>query len=131
MDDDDYDEEAELPALRERIAKGPPPGWAELEMPPPPPPMYHLSVDTPDEKSIVLVVGQSGDGIWRAMISLPQWYEIPEMWEGPYEMDIAIPLVNSYAAEYGYHAIAIDIESSQLWQGEWGDLQTDFNLDDH
>jgi len=30
-------------------------------------------------------------------------------------MDIAVPLANEYAREYGYQAIALDIESSQLW----------------
>ncbi|WP_092423233.1 hypothetical protein [Devosia crocina] len=57
------------------------------------------------------------------MISLPQWYEIPEMWEGPYTMDIAVPLVNEYAYVCGYHTIAIDIESSQLWDPARGQLE--------
>lgn len=34
-----------------------------------------------------------------------------------------MPLANDYDHEYGYHAIAIDIESSQLWDLAWGDLQ--------
>ena len=38
-------------------------------------------------------------------------------------MDVAVPLADSYAHEFGYHAIAIDIDSSQLWQPEWGQLQ--------
>jgi hypothetical protein len=37
-------------------------------------------------------------------------------------MPIAIGLANDYAANYGYHSIAIDIESSQLWDPAWGEL---------
>lgn len=37
---------------------------------------------------------------------------------------IAISLADSYAEAYGYHAIAVDIESSQLWDEAWGALST-------
>ena len=30
-------------------------------------------------------------------------------------MDIAVPLANNYTEEFGYHAIAIAIENSQMW----------------
>lgn len=114
----------DLAALKARLAGGMPDATPKRPLPPPPPPMFLLSVDTPDERSIVLVVGQGGDGIWRATIALPQWHELPEGWDGPHEMDIAIGLANSYAASYGYHGIAIDIESSQLWDPSWGSLVT-------
>lgn len=87
----------ELEALRARLAAGMPSTVPELELPPPPPPMYLLSVDTPDARSIVLVVGLSGDGVWRATIALPEWHELPEGWDGPHTMDIAIGLANDYA----------------------------------
>jgi hypothetical protein len=87
--------------------------------------MYLLSVDTPDERSIVLVVARSGDGVWRATIALPRWHELPQGWDGPHDMPTAIRLANDYAANYGYHAIAIDIESSQLWDPTWGNLITE------
>ena len=32
-----------------------------------------------------------------------------------YEMHVAVPLADDYAHVYGYRGIAIDIESSQLW----------------
>lgn len=116
------DPDDEVAALRDRITKGPPKGRADRKLPPPPLPIYLLSVDAPDERSIVLVVGQSADGIWRATIALPSWQELEEGWDGPHEMSTAIALANDYAAAYGYHAIAIDIASSQLWQAEWGTL---------
>ena len=62
------------------------------------------------------------DGVPRATISLPEWHELPKGWDGPHEMHIAVPLANDYAHEYGYHSIAIDIESSQLWDPVWGNL---------
>lgn len=114
----------DIAALRARLAAGMPAAQPERALPPPPPPMYLLAVDTPDERSIVLVVGQGGDGIWRATIALPQWHELPEGWDGPHEMWEAIRLANDYAANYGDHAIAIDIESSQLWDPAWGTLVT-------
>lgn len=39
-----------------------------------------------------------------------------------HEMPTAIRLANEYAWNYGYYAIAIDLESSHLWQEEWGAL---------
>ena len=38
-------------------------------------------------------------------------------------MYIAVPLAYDYAWEFGYHAIAIDIESSQMWDPAWGLLE--------
>lgn len=112
----------DLAALKARLSAGDPDSGTERTLPPPPPPMYRLSDDTPDELSIVLVVGQSGDGVWRATIALPRWHELPQGWDGPHEMPVAIKLANDYAANCGYDAIATDIESSQLWQAEWGKL---------
>ena len=51
----------------------------------------------------------------RATIVLPQWHELPDGWDGPHKMHVAIPLADDYAWQYGYRGIAIDIESSQLW----------------
>ena len=58
----------------------------------------------------------------RATIVLPQWHELPDGWDGPHKMHVAIPLADDYAWQYGYRGIAIDIESSQLWDPAWGDL---------
>lgn len=89
-----------------------------------PKPIYVLSVDDPDERSIILIVRQSRDGITRAMIAQPECQELPEGWDGPHTMNVAIPLADEYANEYGYRGIAIDIESSQLWAPAWGELQS-------
>ena len=87
-----------------------------------PKPIYLLAVDEPEGGSIVLIVRTEPDGVTRAKIKLPQWHELPPGWDGPHTMDVAVPLADSYAHEYGYHGIAIDIESSQLWDPAWGVL---------
>lgn len=117
----------EIAALLERLDDGPPPPAS-----PPrrriPKPIYLLAVDDPDELAIVLIVRTSRDGVTRATIALPQWHELPEGWDGPHEMDVAISLADEYAWEYGYHGIAIDIESSQLWDPAWGVLDPNLDL---
>lgn len=119
---DDFDPADEIAALQARLAKGPP---AERREQPRriPKPIYLLSVDDPDDQAIVLIIRTSKDGVVRGMIALPQWYELPEMWDGPHDVADAVRLADDYADAYGYHAIAIDIESSQLWDPVWGDLQ--------
>ena len=120
--DNDFDPTDELAGLVARLNAGRPADTVERELPPPPPPMYILNVDVPDERSIVLVVGQSADGEWMATIALLRWHELEEGWDGPHDMPTAIRLANGYAAAFGYHAIAINIKSSQLWQADWGEL---------
>lgn len=39
-------------------------------------------------------------------------------------MDVALPWANDYAHDYDYHAITIDIESSQLWDPVWSTPET-------
>ena len=112
----------ELADLKRRLGKGAPAGDADQPQRAPKP-IYLLSVDEPCDRDIVLIVRTGVDGVVRATIALPEWQELPEGWDGPHEMHVAVPLADSYAHEYGYRAIAIDIESSQLWQPEWGDLQ--------
>lgn len=85
-------------------------------------PLYLLTVDEPDERSIVLVVRTDEAGLTRGELRLPAWHEIEPGWDGPHSIGIAISLADSYAEAYGYHAIAIDIESSQLWHPDWGKL---------
>lgn len=86
----------ELAALRARLAAGAP------DQPPErrhriPKPIYLLSVDEPDERSLVLIVRAGGDGIMRATIVTPQWHELEEGWDRPHLMDVAVPLADSYA----------------------------------
>lgn len=45
------------------------------------------------------------------------------MLDGPHNVGATITLAHDYADAYGYYGIAIDIESSQLWDPAWGDLQ--------
>jgi len=47
---------------------------------------------------------------------------LPAGYDGPHRIDVALHLADSYAEAYGYYAIAIDIESSQLWDPAWGPL---------
>lgn len=72
MDSDD-DTEAELAALKARLAAGPPP--TETERPRRiPKPIYNLALDDGDldERSIILIIRTGGDGVVRGMIALPQ-----------------------------------------------------------
>lgn len=87
-----------------------------------PKPIYVQNIDKPDSKAIVLVVRQDAYGGWTGKITLPQWHELPAGWDGPHGIDVAVKLADDYAQAYGYSAIAIDIESSQLWDAAWGDL---------
>lgn len=72
----------------------------------------------------MLIVRTSADGIVRATIVLPRWRELQAGWDGPHTMDVAVPQADDYAHEYSYRAIAIDIESSQMWDPAWGVLDT-------
>jgi hypothetical protein len=78
-------------------------------------PLRLLSVDQPDPRAVVLEVRTDDSGVTKGKLLLPEWYEIPPMFDGPHTMDVAIVLADSYAEVYGYRAITIDIESSQLW----------------
>lgn len=111
----------DLADLMKRLEAGPP---AAREDQPAriPKPIYNLSIDDPDEHSIILIIRTGGDGIVRGMVALPQWYELPEMWDGPHLVADAVRLADDYAWNYGYHGIAIDIVSSQLWDPAWGEL---------
>jgi hypothetical protein len=113
----------DIAALLQRLKGGPSPSPAAETPRRIPKPLYLLSVDDPDDRAIVLIIRTSNDGVVRGMIALPQWYELPEMWDGPHDVADAVRLADDYADAYGYHAIAIDIESSQLWDPAWGDLQ--------
>lgn len=113
----------DLESLKAKLAVGMPVAAPEPRQHRIAKPIYLLTVDDPGDRSIVLIVRTGRDGIVRATIALPEWHELPEGWDGPHEMAIAVPLADDYANEYGYQAIAIDIESSQLWQPEWGTLQ--------
>ncbi|HEY8578167.1 MAG TPA: hypothetical protein VIL88_17715 [Devosia sp.] len=119
----------DLTDLMARLAAGPPVDYEPHQPARIPKPIYNLSVDDPDERSIILIIRTGGDGIVRGMISLPQWYELPEMWDGPHLMADALRLADDYAWHYGYHGIAIDIESSQMWDPAWGQLVTSHELD--
>ena len=114
----------DLARLVSRIAGGMPAAPVEATPRRIPKPVYLLSVDDPDATSIVLIVRTGPDGVPRATIALPKWHELPEGWDGPHEMHVAIALADDYAHEYGYSGIAIDIESSQLWDPAWGSLSS-------
>lgn len=114
----------DIAALKGRLAAGPP-AAAEAPRHRIPKPIYLLTLDDPDDRSIVIIIRTGRDGVTRATIVLPEWHELPEGWDGPHTMDIAVPLADDYAHEYGYRGIAIDIESSQIWDPAWGELVTD------
>lgn len=88
-----------------------------------PKPIYVLNVDKPDPQAIVMVVRQDSAGAWTGKIVLPELQELPAGWDGPHAIDVAVRLADDYAHAYGYSGIAIDIESSQLWDPAWGRLE--------
>lgn len=51
------------------------------------------------------------------------------MWDGPHDVADAVRLADDYADTYDYYGIAIDIESSQLWDPAWGTLTKPCELD--
>ena len=79
-------------------------------------PLYLLTVDEPDERSLVLIVRTDDAGVTSGELRLPAWQEIEAGWDGPHSIGIAVSLADNYAEAYGYRAIAIDIESSQMWR---------------
>ena len=118
------DPKDEITALQVRLAEDPPANYGDEKPPRIPKAIYNLSIHDEElhERSIILIIRNGGDGVVRGMIALPQWYEIPKMWDGPHDVADAIRLADDYAHAYGYYGIAIDIESSQLWDPAWGNL---------
>ena len=86
-------------------------------------PIYLLTVDDAEINAIALIVRTNDQGITTGEIKLPDWQELPASLDGPHPINTALHLADSYAEAYGYYAISIDIESSQLWNPEWGTLQ--------
>ena len=85
-------------------------------------PIYLLNVDEIEANAVGLIVRTDEDGIVTGQIKLPPWEELPAGYDGPHRIEVALRLADSYAEAYGYYAIAIDIESSQLWDPAWGSL---------
>ena len=85
-------------------------------------PIYLLNVDEIAGNAIGLIVRTDDAGVPTGQIKLPPWEELPAGHDGPRRMDVALHLADSYAQAYGYYAIAVDIDSSQLWDPAWGTL---------
>lgn len=85
-------------------------------------PIYLLNVDEIAGNAIGLIVRTDDAGVTTGQIKLPPWEELPAGYDGPHRIDVALHLADSYAQAYGYYAIAVDIESSQLWDPAWGKL---------
>lgn len=85
-------------------------------------PMLLLTVDAGPADALILVIRTNESGVAQGQIRMPEWQEIAAGFDGPHPMTIALRLATSYADAYGYQAILIDIESSQLWDDAWGQL---------
>ena len=79
------DPKHELESLMGKLA-GPKPALPLRKLPAHAKPLYLLTVDDADERSVVLIVRTGKDGVTRATIALPQWYELAKGWDGPHEM---------------------------------------------
>jgi hypothetical protein len=85
-------------------------------------PIYLLNVEEIASNAIRLIVRTADAGVTTGRIKLPEWQELAAGYDGPHQIDVALHLADTYAEAYGYYAIAIDIESSQLWDPAWGAL---------
>lgn len=49
-------------------------------------PLYLMTVDEPDERSLILIVRTGGDGVTSGELRLPAWQEIEAGWDGPHSI---------------------------------------------
>ena len=117
--------EAEIEALINRINRGRPADW----VPPAPEPRrvarpnFVLLVDDLLPFALVVVIMAGSDGRPRGVVGVPQHNDLPEFHEGPFSVEKALRVAGRWAHRYGYEDVFIDIESSQLWDRKWGDLE--------
>lgn len=82
-----------------------------------------LDMGTEIANQVVLIIRTGKDGVTRGIIALPSYFEMPETEEGPYPVEEAVRLAKRYALHFT-ERVMVDIESSQLWDRKWGELET-------
>lgn len=122
----------EIEELVIKLNKGMPANWARPEPEPRrvPTPNYVLLVDELAPFALVVVIRTGDDGKMRGAVGVPQHDDLPEFQEGPFPLAKALREANRWAHRYGFEEVMIDIESSQLWDQGWGDLEMP-SEDDH
>lgn len=116
---------AEIEALNIRLSKGRPADWKPPEPEPRriPSANYVLLVDELLPYALVVVIRTGEDGVTRALVGVPEFNDLPEFHEGPFPVRKALRVANRWAHRYGHEDVFVDIESSQLWDKSWGDLE--------
>ncbi|WP_449395610.1 hypothetical protein [Devosia riboflavina] len=116
---------AEIEELVIKLNKGMPANWARPEREPRrvPTPNYVLLVDGLAPFALVVVIRTGEDGVTRGVVGVPQHDDLPEFHEGPFPVAKALLEANRWAHRYGFEEVIVDIESSQLWDKSWGDLE--------
>lgn len=117
--------EVEIEALNIRLNRGRPADWRPPEAEPRriPSANYVLLVDDLLPYALVVVIRTGEDGVTRGIVGVPEHDDLPEFHEGPFPVRKALSVANRWAYRYGHEEVVIDIESSQLWDKSWGDLE--------
>lgn len=121
---DEEQAEFEIENLIVRLNKGMPADWRAPE------PestcdrnvRFILDMGVEIANQVVLIIRTGRDDITRGIIALPSHFDLPETEEGPYRVREAVRLAKLYAVHFTDRVI-VDIESSQLWDPKWGDLE--------
>lgn len=116
--------EAELDILILRLNRGMPADWKAPVPESTRGRRVRLILDMEAEiaNQVVLIIRTGKDGVTRGIIALPSYLELPETEEGPYPAKEAVLLAKRYALHFTDRVI-VDIESSQLWDPKWGQLE--------
>lgn len=115
----------EIEELVIKLNKGAPADWVAPAREPRrvPRPSYVLRIDGVAPYSIVVVVQTGTDGVTLGTVSVPEHDDLPEFHEGPFPVQKALRIADRWAYRYGHEEVTVDIESSQLWDKAWGDLE--------
>ena len=110
--------------LNIRLSKGRPADWKASEPEPRriPSANYVLIMDELLPYALVVVVRTGEDGVTRGIVGVPELNDLPEFHEGPFPVRKALRVADRWAHRHGHEDVYIDIESSQLWDPQWGDL---------
>lgn len=128
---DEEQSEFEIQDLVNRLNRCIPPGWrAPLpEHKRIPRPVYRLLVDELEPFALVVIIRTGEGGVTRGLVGVPQHGDLPEFHEGPFSVVKALRIADRWAYRYGYEEVHVDIESSQLWDKAWGELEMPVKAD--
>lgn len=117
--------QAAIEELIIKLNKGGPADWEAPAAEPSqvPSPTYTLLVDELEPYALVVVIRTGEDGVTRGVVGVPQHLDLPEFDDGPFPVATALRVADRWAYRYGLEEVMVDIESSQLWDMSWGELE--------